>query len=145
MSKRDSFKKTILKLSRCKSIKNAMRGWGVKRLVLADRLSAVCELCGTKFKRGVVIARATAGRPVTITVGGDCLEAILCGRFADRKFVANRKKQVAARLLHVYKVWLILGRGSLGSLPMFSPFSAISAVSAFSPGADLFHGPGRGV
>jgi hypothetical protein len=102
MTKRDTFRKNIFKLTQSRSLKKATQDWSVKRRIDQKGLSVTCELCGTRFNQGAVVVRRATGRPVTITVGGDCLTVILTGRFANRKFIPARQKQVSDAIAKTY-------------------------------------------
>jgi hypothetical protein len=83
MSKHDVITDNLIALTRARSFEKAVSGWTVKRLVaLKDRKMQSCELCGTRFKRGAVIAHQRNG--ATILVGGTCLHTIQRRRFPVR-------------------------------------------------------------
>jgi hypothetical protein len=116
MGKRDIFEDNILNLTRSKALKNALKGWEVRQIVdlSKDDSMATCELCGTHFRKGV-LARHPKVR-ATVTVGGTCVEALLLGRFPDKKKLAKRKRAVTSLVRQSYadvvdpgawKTWVI--------------------------------------
>jgi hypothetical protein len=107
MSKRDTFVQNIRAITGCRSFKKAIEGWKVKQIINLPHSAphAVCELCTTHFRSGAFVQHVVPSgtRPVTISVGGDCLETILLGRFTDRKVVAARKHATNAVIRNVYE------------------------------------------
>jgi hypothetical protein len=103
MGKRDTFVTNIKSLTRCNSLRRALQGWTVIRLVHLPRHSAQasCELCGTPFRNGALLVHKANGR-TRIAVGGTCLATIQEARFADKRLIKRRKHQVVALLKRRY-------------------------------------------
>lgn len=106
MSKRDTFKRNILGLTRERSFAKAIAGWEIARDIrLPSRGRATaCELCGTPFRSGALLRRAgtKSRKAVTITVGGTCLQTILLGSFPTGAAIARRKQAVISKLERTY-------------------------------------------
>src|SRR5688500_10520959 len=98
MSKRDTFKRNILGLTRTRSLAAAVAGWEIAKDISLPKSQAgtSCELCGTPFRSGAMIRRPAlkTRKEIKVTVGGTCLETILRGSFADSAVIAERKQAV---------------------------------------------------
>jgi len=105
MSKRDTFVRNILAVTRARSLKNAMRGWEFQNVIRLTnrRRMATCELCGTSFLRGGVLRHKRTN--AEITVGGTCLETIRLGHFGSSEKVRKKRKETRRELRQAYADW----------------------------------------
>jgi hypothetical protein len=102
MSKHDTFVKNVLGLTRCKTLKRALSGWEVRRIIeLADSDWATCELCGTNFRSGALIRHVKTG--ATLTVGGTCVQTVQRAGFPPRFPMKNTERSVQATLVARYR------------------------------------------
>lgn len=107
MSKRDPFKKNVMRLTRRKSISTALSGWEVLSRIRLKTPSQSCELCSTRFARGAWVSHPRY--TPQIAVGGTCLEYLLLGRLKPAGGNAERKRQARTILRREYGSFLSPG------------------------------------
>ena len=95
MSKHDTIRKNLRTLTHSQNVEQALCHWKVTDRInrcQSDQMS-VCELCGTHFRSGAVVARRVERSKdvVTVTVGGNCLVTLLERQFSEPKEVTKRK------------------------------------------------------
>jgi hypothetical protein len=93
-------------VTRCRSSKIAMSGWSVSNKIdhSATHAPSSCELCGTHFRRGAVVTRLLprSTKPITLTIGGDCLSTLLLHQFGNAKEVAKRRAETTRQIEALY-------------------------------------------
>jgi len=101
MGSRPAFKANVIALTGAMTVSHALSGWSVIRRIAAKDTMGACELCGTRFKRGAWV-RHVRHQP-EISVGGDCLQTLLLGKFAAPATVKKKATSFRQKIRKRYQ------------------------------------------